>query len=338
MPLDRSSPESGEPIAPMLAVPGPMPPKSAENRWAFEMKWDGVRAVAYVDGGMDGRSPGGRARGGLRLFARSGREITDVYPEIAGIVDDLPAQEAILDGEIVAFDAAGRPSFAALQTRMHGLPRTGPVVSIAYLAFDLLRLERRWLLDSLYHERRTLLESLELAGPNWSTPPAFYGAGEAALETSRTQELEGVVAKRLDSVYEPGRRSPAWVKVKNVRTQAVVIGGWRTGKDSRSSTFGSLLCGVHDDEGRLCYVGRVGSGFDASTLQDLSRRLADLRRRASPFDADVPSEDRRDAHWVEPVLVGEVVFAGWTTDRRLWHPRWRGLRPDLDPRDVVRES
>lgn len=330
MPPDTSPedppPESrAEPIAPMLAVPGPMPPEETQGEWAFEMKWDGVRALAYVDDG-------------LRLFARSGREITDVYPEPAGLADDVPAQEAIIDGEVVAFDAAGRPSFAALQTRMHGLPRTGPVAPIAYLAFDVLRLDRRWLVEYPYRERRALLENLELAGSNWWTPPAFHGLGEAALRTSREQRLEGVVAKRLDSIYEPGRRSPAWVKVKNVRTQAVVVGGWRTGKDSRSSTFGSLLCGVHDDEGRLRYVGRVGSGFDGRTLHDLSRRLAELGRRTSPFDTEVPYEDTRDAHWVEPVLVGEVVFAGWTGDHRLWHPRWRGLRTDLDPLAVVRES
>jgi bifunctional non-homologous end joining protein LigD len=166
----------------------------------------------------------------------------------------------------------------------------------------------------------------------------FRGLGDAALQTSRAQNLEGVVAKRLDSLYEPGRRSQAWIKVKNTLMQSVVVGGWRTGKDSRQPTFGSLLCGVNDPSGRLVYVGRVGSGFDSESLGDLTHRLTSLARTVSPFHDTVPYEDTRDAHWVDPVLVGEVVFAGWTPDNRLWHPRWRGLRDDIAPRDVVRES
>lgn len=312
-------------LRPMLAVTGEMPPAAVHDRWTFEMKWDGVRALAYV---LDTR---------LRLFARSGREITGIYPELAALATAVPAETAIVDGEIVAFDANGKPSFAALQTRMHGLERGVTPVPIAYLAFDVLYLNDTALLDRPYAERRSLLETLDLAGPNWQTPPTFEGLGEAALQTSQAQGLEGVVAKRLDSTYEPGRRAPHWIKVKNVRMQSVVIGGWRTGKDSRASTFGSVLCGVYE-AGELRYVGRVGSGFNSDLLSDFTRRFRELARDSSPFDDSVPYEDTRDAHWVEPVLVGEVVFAGWTPDGRLWHPRWRGLRDDLAPADVIRES
>lgn len=313
-------------LRPMLAVNGELPASAVQAQWAFEMKWDGVRALAYVVGTE------------LRLFARSGREITTIYPELAPLAAEVPGTDAIVDGEIVAFDADGRPSFAALQTRMHGLERGVRPVPIAFFAFDLLHLNGSSLLGRPYAERRALLETLELAGPNWQTPPTFEGLGDAALETSRSQGLEGVVAKRLDSHYEPGRRGPYWIKVKNVRTQSVVIGGWRTGKDSRASTFGSLLCGVHEDDGVLRYVGRVGSGFGWEALRWFSRRFTELARDTSPFDDSVPYEDTRDAHWVEPVLVGEVVFAGWTPDGRLWHPRWHGLRDDLDPQTIVRES
>lgn len=175
-----------------------------------------------------------------------------------------------------------------------------------------------------------------MSHPCWQVPPAFEGAGQAAMRTSVEQRLEGVVAKRLDSPYEPGRRSAAWVKTKNWRTQAVVIGGWRLGTGARASTFGSLLCGVHDG-GRLRYIGRVGSGFTQEALIALRGRLESLEQREPPFDDPVPPVDARDARWVQPVLVGEVVFEQWTRDGRLWHPTWRGLRPDVDPGSVVRE-
>ncbi|WP_020573865.1 non-homologous end-joining DNA ligase [Actinopolymorpha alba] len=319
-------------IAPMLATPGAMPRPADEQRWAFEMKWDGVRAIAYAAGGR------------LALRGRSGRDFTSTYPELSGLADVLDGRDCVLDGEVVAFDEQGRPSFEALQSRMHGLPGRGrggagvkaSLRPVAYLLFDLLYLDGMPLLDQPYAARRETLSALGLAGPNWQTPPTFPGMGADALDTSARQQLEGVVAKRLDSRYEPGRRSPAWIKVKHLRTQEVVIGGWRIGEGSRAGTFGSLLCGVHE-RGRLMYAGRVGTGFTQETLAALAAELAPLARATSPFDEPVPTADARDARWVEPVLVGEVAFALWTRDGRLWHPSWRGLRADKDPRDVVRE-
>lgn len=311
-------------VPPMLATTGVMPPENEQDQWAYEMKWDGVRAIGYVSAGK------------LTLYARSGREITNSYPELRSLPADVPADQAILDGEIVAFDPSGRVSFASLQSRIHGSSRSGPPV--AYLIFDLLNLNGTSLLDRPYTRRRELLESLELGGSNWQLTPSFPGAGDAALEVSWDQGLEGVVAKRLDAVYEAGQRSRSWLKIKNIRTQEVVIGGWRTGKDSRASTFGSLLCGMYDPEGKLAYVGRVGSGFSGEALRLMRSSLRSIARTTSPFDSprgQVPVADRKDAHWVDPVLVGEVVFAEWTPDGRLWHPRWRGLRADKEPRDIT---
>jgi bifunctional non-homologous end joining protein LigD len=316
-------------IAPMLATPGSMPPPGEQRRWAFEMKWDGVRAVAYV---ADGR---------LVVLGRSGRDITGVYPELAGVAGTLVDRRCVLDGEIVAFDAQGRPSFETLQARMHGVRRgraaARDVPSVACFVFDVLHLDGVSLLDQPYAHRRRVLQTLDLDDPHWVVPPVFEGTGAAALETSARQQLEGIVAKRLDARYEPGRRSPAWVKIKHLRTQEVVIGGWRLGTGARATTFGSLLCGVHEG-GRLLYVGRVGTGFTQERLAALADLLAGLARATSPFDDVVPVADTRDARWVEPRLVGEVAFASWTREGRLWHPTWRGLRLDKDPAEVVCEE
>jgi bifunctional non-homologous end joining protein LigD len=244
-----------------------------------------------------------------------------------------------VDGEIVALDAQGRPDFGALQHRMH---RTGPEVSrlaaaapVTYLVFDLLALDGEDLLDLPYAERRELLDGLNPTGRRWANTPWFRGGGAGVLEASRENGLEGVVAKRLDSPYRPGVRGPEWRKVKNVRTQAVVVGGWRPGQGRRAGGVGSLLVGVPDDEGRLVYVGHVGTGFTQQDLRDLEGMFT--ARRTSPFEGTLPREITRDARWVQPELVGEVGYAVWTAEGRLRHPAWRGLRDDLDPEDVVVE-
>jgi bifunctional non-homologous end joining protein LigD len=192
-------------------------------------------------------------------------------------------------------------------------------------------------LDTPYSERRKTLEGLNLRGPHWSTPPHFTGAGEDAVATSRAQGLEGVVAKRLSSKYLPAKRTRDWLKVKNVRTQEVVVAGWRPGNGRRAGTIGSLLLGMPGEHG-LEYVGHVGTGFTAAALADVGRTLRPLERKTSPFAVDPPRPDARDAHWVTPKLVGEVAFAEWTDDGRMRHPTWRGLRPDKSPGEVVKES
>jgi bifunctional non-homologous end joining protein LigD len=326
-------PEGFEPmpsvVKPMLAVPrDELPPD--DDAYGYEFKWDGVRAVVYVDGGRP------------RALSRSDRDVTASYPELRAMAESLGSRRVVLDGEIVAMDDSGRPSFGALQSRMHvtnaaQVRRLATQTPATFLVFDVLYLDGRMLLETPYVDRRRVLESLDLAGPSWQTTPMFEGGGEAVLATSREQGLEGIIAKRLDSRYVPGRRSESWLKVKNVRMQEVVIGGWKPGEGRRKGAIGSLLLGVNADAG-LEFVGHVGTGFTDAMLRDLEADLAPLERADSPFATTVPRVQARDAHWVEPRLVGEVVFTEWTRETRLRHPSWRGLRPDKSPDEVVRES
>ena len=318
-----------EPVRPMLAVAGELPPENQEHRWAYEMKWDGVRAVVYVG---DGR---------VRVLTRNDNDVTAAYPEVSAMAAALGARQVVLDGELVALDDVGRPSFSLLQRRMHvanpaQVRSLTDSVPVLYFAFDLLHLDGHDLTGLSYDERRSLLEALQLDGERWTVPPAFVGRGSDALRTSHDQRLEGVVAKRRDSTYAPGRRNGTWVKVKHVLAQEVVIGGWREGNGRRSDTIGGLLLGVPGEDG-LEYVGKVGTGFTDAMLTDLQLRLARIERRTSPFARDLPRVDARDAVWVTPTLVGEVAFTEWTPEGRLRHPAWRGLRPDKSPTDVVRE-
>lgn len=320
--------EARDLVRPMLATPGDLPLPESEHRWAFEMKWDGVRAVVYVEGGT------------VRIMTRNDREVAATYPEIEGVADALGGRSAVLDGEVVALDAAGRPSFGELQARMQ-VQRPGAAllakVPVSFLAFDVLHLDGESQLATPYDGRRAVLEDLGLDGPHWATPPAFEGDGATAMEVSEQQGLEGVLAKRRESTYQPGRRSRDWVKVKHVRMQEVVIGGWSPGEGNRTGRIGSLLVGVHDDEGRLVYAGHVGTGFSVTALEDLGARLAPLERTTPPFADEVPRAHAKGARWVTPRLVGEVAFGEWTRDGRMRHPTWRGLRPDKEPSEVVRE-
>ena len=318
-------------VRPMLAVPGELPPQAEDDRWAYELKWDGVRAIAYVE---DGRT---------RLMSRNDLDVSVSYPEVLSLGAALPGNDAVLDGELVAFDGRGRPSFGRLQERMHVADRAAAArlaerVPVVYLVFDVLRTSGRATLALPYSRRRELLEGLGLEGPSWRTPPSFEGPGTHVLAASAENGLEGVVVKRRDSVYRPGRRSPDWRKVKHVRMQEVVIAGWRPGQGRREGGLGSLILGVHDDNGGLRHAGGVGTGFTARMLDDLAARLAPLEQARPPFAHDLPRAETRDAHWEAPRLVGEVVFTEWTADGRLRHPSWRGLRPDKDPADVRRES
>lgn len=301
-------------LAPMLATPGDVAGLDAAH-WAFEGKWDGYRAIAEICDGT------------LRLRSRSDRDVTHEYPALAELTVILEGHDAVLDGEIVAVDSEGVTSFSLMQ---HG-------AAPEYRVFDILYLDGVSLQRKTYDDRRRVLEALAAAAGGLLVPDLLPGDGTEALRRSTDTGWEGVVAKRRDSVYLPGKRGSAWIKEKNWLTQSVVVGGYRRGQGNRSATFGSLLLGVQGDGG-LEYVGKVGTGFDDSTLASLSEAMAGLERSTAPFVDEVPAAELRDAVWLRPELVGEVRFQAWTDGGRLRHTSWQGLRDDLDPASVRRDG
>ncbi len=334
-PQDPEREPMPEHLPPMLAGAGPLPRDDA--RWSFEVKWDGVRAIAYVRPGR------------LRLESRNLNEITQAYPEVRGILEDLGMREAVLDGEIVAFGEDGAPSFERLQRRMHvsapsAIARLQKSTPVVFAIFDLLYLDGRSLMGLPYEERRTHLEQLGLGGAAWRVPAAFPGSvrpGAELLKATAVQGLEGVVAKRLDSRYEPGRRTGAWVKVKNMHRQELVIGGWLPGEGRRERRIGALLMGVHETDedrapGPLRYAGRVGTGFTERTLDELAERLKPLVTDEVPFDPKPKLP--RNAVYVRPELVAEVEFREWTGEGMMRAPSFKGLRDDKPATRVVRED
>lgn len=315
-------------VRPMLASPATDLP-GPDDQWGFEFKWDGVRAVCYVEGGR------------VRILTRNDRDVTVSYPELRGLGEALGSRPAILDGEIVAFGEDGVPSFGALQERMHVADqararRLSTKTPVAYLVFDVLHLDGRQTTGDTYEDRRRALDGLGLTGPHWQTPGWYRGGGEAVLAAARAQRLEGVVAKRLRSSYQPGRRSGDWVKVKPGRTQEVVVVGWTPGQGRRHGRLGALLLGV-PRQGELRYAGKVGTGFTERSLDELAAMLAPLERGDPAVSGPLPRPQVAGATWVEPRLVGEVTFGEWTREDRLRHPSWRGLRPDKNPDEVVVE-
>jgi bifunctional non-homologous end joining protein LigD len=320
-------------LRPMLAAPGRLP--TEEAGWGYEVKWDGVRAIACWSARR------------LRLESRNLNDITPRYPELRAIGEQLAEREVVLDGEIVAFDEHGSPSFARLQRRMHldshsTVARLAREEPVTYVIFDLLHLDGESTMTLPYRERRELLERLGLRGAAWQTPPYHQGSGRDLLAVTAEHGLEGVVAKRLDSPYRPGERTADWVKVKNVERQELVVGGWVPGKGRRSGEIGALLLGYYegDDGSRtLRYAGRVGTGFDEAELRRLGGELrARARaRKDSPFSAR-GTQPPREARFVEPELVAEVEFTAWTNDGVLRHPSYKGQRYDKPAEEVRREG
>jgi bifunctional non-homologous end joining protein LigD len=333
-PADPGREPMPERIVPMMAQPSTAVPRD-ETKWSFEVKWDGVRAIAYLKPGR------------LRLESRNLNDVTEAYPEVRGLIAQIGMHEMVLDGEIVAFDysdpAHPRPSFERLQHRMHvrgasAIRRLQSSMPVVYAIFDLLYLDGHSLMERPYSERRAQLETLKLSGPAWRVPAAHAGEGRLLLEATARQGLEGIVAKRLECRYEPGRRSGNWLKIKHTMRQELVIGGWVPGEGRRSNRIGALLMGYYEN-GAFTYAGRVGTGFTERTLDDLFKRLAPLRQDGNPFDAG-GGRDRiaREATFVKPKLVAEVELRGWTTERIMRAPSFKGLREDKSPREVRIET
>jgi len=343
-------------VAPMLAVAGGLP---TGDGWSAEVKWDGIRLVTAVD-----------TDGTIRCWTRAAREVGRTWPEVTrrvprgGGTGSPAPHSAVLDGEIVVLDAAGRPSFARLQQRVGqtaeaDVRRAAVADPAVLMLFDVLALDGADVTGLAWEQRRALLEGLlrndvaiggaTLADRGWQVPAAH--PDPAALHAfTLDRGLEGVVCKRRGSPYRPGARSEDWVKVKHVGAQEVVLGGWLPGQGGRSGGLGALLLGIPDGPDRpgppgrpgpsgpgLRFVGRVGTGFDARARRELLDLLGPLGTGRCPF-TDIPTRDAREARWVEPVVVGEVAYAEWTVNRRLRHPSWRGLRTDRRPADVVAEA
>jgi len=339
--MDPPADEGREPmprdIKPMMARLAERVPDK-ENEWGYEVKWDGVRAIAYIEGGR------------VRLQNRNMRDITQQYPELRELGRAVGARELVLDGEVIAFDEEGRPSFGRLQHRMHlasesAVRRRMSDIPVVYAIFDVLYLDGRVTIRLPYEERRGLLDELELRGSHWQTPSWHRGEGKALLDAAREQGLEGIVAKKLDSPYEPGRRSVCWRKIKAVQRQELVVGGYMPGEGGRTGRVGSLCVGYYNmtraeaeergEEQRLIYAGNVGTGFKEADLVKLGKLLEPLRRDTSPFAGRQP---KKGAVFAEPQLVVEVEFLMWTRTNTLRAPSFKGLRDDKDPRDVVIEK
>lgn len=314
---------------PMLATAGTeadirLSRKDGE-KWAFEMKWDGYRILAGVSGG------------GVVLSSRNGKDYTGHFPQLQELAKLVP-DGAVLDGEVVALDENGRPDFGALQA-LHTGDVEPEAVEIRYMVFDILSVGEpgqagRSLMRTPYEERREILRDTVSEGEYVSVPPAHTGTLEQATAVSRELKLEGVVAKRLGSVYLPGKRGSAWLKMKFQIHQEVVVVGVREGKGSRAGGIGSLLLAVPDEEtGVLTYAGRVGTGFNAKQLKDMEEKLREGEVEEASI-SDVPKEDRDGVWWVTPDFVGEVTLAGRTRDAKVRHAVWRGWRDDKEPGEV----
>nr|WP_166848936.1 ATP-dependent DNA ligase [Isoptericola sp. BMS4] len=334
------------PMLATTAAPGELA-RLDPDAWAFEVKWDGFRALAEVTTDGDGGTPR------VRLTSRSGQDLTPTFPELAALGEMVDAADLplVLDGEVVALDAQGRPEFRRLQqranlTRPRDVENARRRVGVDLVLFDVLRVAGDDVTDRPYTERRETLGRTVAARRPVHVPPAIEGDLGTALEASRRLRLEGVVAKRRDAPYRAGRRSRDWLKVKHARTQEVVVVGWRplhagTGRED-ARVAGSLLLAVPDGDGTLRYVGKVGTGFREAERRDVVAALTPVD--SAPLDG-VPRSEAVHARWTAPDRVAEVSYGDWTADAgddgtdepRLRHAVWRGWRADKSPADVVVE-
>jgi bifunctional non-homologous end joining protein LigD len=326
-------------LSPMLAKPGGVPESDGED-WAYEIKWDGIRALGYADHGK------------WCMLSRRLEDVGARYPELGAIADALDGHSAILDGEVVALDEEGRPRFQLIQSRM-GLTSPGMIQTrvkqqpVDYMVFDLLHLDGHCVRDLPYTQRRELLEGLGLDGPRWRTPRYRHGGGADLLEAARRQGLEGIVAKRCDSPYRPGKRTGEWIKTRVWRRQEFVIGGYIPGEGRRANRVGSLLVGYYDERrselakgGRqqFRFAGGVGSGLGEKQIDFLTKELRAREIPTSPFEVGKPTGPKaRTAVWCKPELVCEVSWTEWTNEGTLRQPAFKGMRDDKDPREVVNE-
>jgi bifunctional non-homologous end joining protein LigD len=324
-------------LQPMLAVLSAHLPADGKD-WAFEYKWDGVRAIAYKE------KPSGD-RASWRIESRNLLDITHRYPELLPLRDALGKRQVGLDGEIVALDERDRPSFPLLQRRMHvndaaqiaALSRSVPIV---YVLFDVLYLDGRSLHSEPYAERRAILESLNLIGPHWQITPSYVNRGQRMLDAARKHGMEGIVAKTLTSIYEPGRRSPSWLKIKIIQRQEFVIGGWTRESTGLRDRIGTMLLGYYDKDRKLHYAGHVGTGLVAADHAPLVRQFEKLARATNPFVEKLPAARRGGVkiQFLEPKLVGEVEYRRWPQGAMVQQASFKGLREDKAAKNVVRET
>jgi len=293
------------PVEPMKAVLSTLPPDSDDDNWGYEIKWDGYRTLSFIDGK------------GIRLQSSNRLDVTKKYPELAELPKSVGAKSAVLDGELVVFDANGRPTFELMQR--HETP-------VVFQVFDVLSIGGKDVFGQPYETRRERLRDLVEQGGYWSVPSHRIGGGKDLLEAATERDLEGVMAKRLGSPYQPGKRTPNWRKVKIRREVDVVVGGYTGGTGTRSSSFGALLVGVPGEDGALKFAGGVGTGYTQRTLDELLRLLRTLRTDTCPFTPTPPREYSRNSTWVEPVLVAQIQLTEFTNEGYVRHASFLGMK------------
>jgi bifunctional non-homologous end joining protein LigD len=311
----------------MKATLGELPAPAERPAWSYEVKWDGMRVVTCTDGSR------------AQMWSGNHIDVTVRFPELVAVAGAMSGRPAVLDGEVVAFDAKGRPDFSTMQTRMHvadarEAQRRAATTPVLYVVFDVVHFDGHELTALPWHQRIGVLDAVFETGPSWQRS-TVHDDGAALLEAVTEGQLEGIMAKRRDSPYTPGRRSPSWRKIKVRYRGELVVGGWLPGAGARSGRLGALLVGYYDG-GALRFAGRVGSGFTDTELRDLGARLDALATDTDPFEPHVTRAEAPGARFVRPELVVEVAWGDWTPDGRLRHPSYLGRRFDKEARDVTK--